>query len=331
MEALKALRFVRRLLGTAALLGAAVALSAPPRLRVEAPPSLAAYAREVESLDARAFLPAMELTGLWEPGDVRVLVAAEGSDLARRAPSWAVAYADPAAGTVVLIPTRTPTWPDDGLPDVVRHEVAHVLTWRAAGGREVPRWFDEGLAMAAGRERLLEDDLREALAILLGPRLRFAEVDRLFRGGRSDAVRAYSLSSAFFDDLRARHGSAFPRRVLRRMAEGEPFEEAFRRATGVPFRDESGDFWRERRSLARWLPVLTSTTVVWAGIVLLSVWAVRVARGRRRRRLAAWEAEERAVQLEHEALEAVLPEGRDDLGPEGDEDREEVEKPPLVH
>lgn len=330
MEALTARIAARVLVGTAALLGAAVAVSAPPRLVVEAPPSLSAYAREVERLDPLAFLPAMELTGLFEPGDVRVVVATEGSTLATRAPSWAVAYAVPTEGTVVLIPTRTPAWPDDGLPDVVRHEVAHVLTFRAAGGRQVPRWFDEGLAMAAGRRRVIEDDLREALAVLTGPRLRFAEVDALFLGGRSDANRAYALSSAFFGDLLARHGSAMPKRVLRRMAQGEPFEEAFRSATGIPFRDESGAFWRSRRNVERWLPIVTSTAAVWTAIVLLTLWAVRVARGRKRTRLAQWEAAELAA-LQEQPLESGLPEDAGDLGPEGDEDREEIQKPPLVH
>lgn len=330
MEALTARIATRFLVGTAALLGAAVAVSAPPRLVVEAPPALSAYAREVERLDPLAFLPAMELTGLFEPGDVRVVVAAEGSPLARRAPSWAVAYAVPAEGTVVLIPTRTPAWPDDGLPDVVRHEVAHVLAFRAAGGRQVPRWFDEGLAMAAGRPRVLEDDLREALAVLTGPRLRFAEVDALFLGGRSDANRAYALSSAFFGDLLARHGSAFPKRVLRRMATGEPFEEAFRSATGVPFRDESGGFWKSRRSVERWLPIVTSTAAVWTAIVLLTLWAVRVARGRKRTRLAEWAAAERAA-LQEQPLEPGLTEDAGDVDAEGDERREETDEPPLVH
>jgi len=318
VEALTA-RFVSRILiGTAALLWAAVAVSAPPRLLVESPPDLAAYAREVERLDPKVFVPAMELTGLWDPGDVRVLVAPEGSPLARRAPTWAVAYADPPAGTVVLMPTRTPAWPDDGLPDVVRHEVAHVLTFRAAGGRMAPRWFDEGLAMAAGRERVIEDDVREALAVLTGPRLRFAQVDGLFLGGRSDANRAYALSSAFFGDLLARHGSAFPQRVLRRMAEGQTFEEAFRSATGVAFRDETAVFWTSRRSLERWLPILTSTAAVWLAIVLLAAWAVRVARGRRAARLAAWEAEELSA-LRDGPLEPELLRDGDD------------EEPPVVH
>ena len=331
MEALTALRRLAYVLGAAALLGAAVAFSAPLKLAVEAPSVLAPYAAEVAALPPDLFFPAMELTGLWEPGTVRVVVTPEGSPAARRAPSWAVAYADPPAGVVVLIPTRTPTWPDDGLADVVRHEVAHVLTFRAAGGRMPPRWFDEGLAMAAGRERVLEDDLREALSVLVGPRLRFAEVDLLFRGGRNDATRAYSISSAFFGDLLARHGSAFPRRVLARMAEGLPFEEAFRSATSVPFRDESGAFWRARRSPERWLPVVTSTAAAWVGIVLLSAWAVRVVKRRRAARLAEWAAEERAPLLQHESLEPGVPEGRDDVGPEGDEDRKKVEEPPLVH
>lgn len=330
MEALTARAVARFLVGTAALLGAAVAVSAPPRLVVEAPPSLASYAREVERLDPLAFLPAMELTGLFEPGDVRVVVAAEGSPLARRAPSWAVAYADPPAGTVILIPTRTPAWPDDGLPDVVRHEVAHVLTYRAAGGRVVPRWFDEGLAMSAGRGRAIEDDLRESIAVLAGPRLRFVEVDALFRGGRGDANRAYALSSAFFGDLLARHGSVFPRRVLRRMSEGEPFEEAFRSATGVAFRDESGAFWRSRRSVERWLPIVTSTAAVWTAIVLLSFWAVRAVRRRQRSRLAEWEAAERTA-LEEQPVEPGLPEDAGNVGPKRNEDGEEIEKPPLVH
>ncbi|HYN42831.1 MAG TPA: hypothetical protein VE129_13695, partial [Thermoanaerobaculia bacterium] len=148
--------------------------------------------------------------------------------------------------------------------------------------------------------------------------------------GRGDANRAYSLSSAFFGDLLARHGSAFPRRVLRRIAEGSPFEEAFRSATGVAFRDETAAFWTSRRSLDRWLPIVTSTAAVWLGIVLLSAWAVRVVRGRRAARLAAWEAEERA-ELENEPLEARFPQNADDVGTERDEDRKKIEDPPFVH
>jgi hypothetical protein len=114
------------------------------------------------------------------------------------------------------------------------------------------------------------------------------------------------------------------------MAAGEPFEEAFRRATGVAFRDESGDFWTSRRSLERWLPLLTSTAAVWLGIVLLAAWAVRAVRGRRAARVAAWAAEERAA-LQAEPLEAGPPGDRDDLGTEGNEDPKRPEGPPFVH
>ena len=44
-----------------------------------------------------------------------------------------------------------PATPTGGSRSLVQHEVAHVLVARAARGHGVPRWFDEGLAMAAGR------------------------------------------------------------------------------------------------------------------------------------------------------------------------------------
>ena len=273
----------------------------------------------------------MELTGLWEPGDVRVLVAPEGSPLARRAPSWAVAYADPPAGTVVLIPTRTPVWPDDGLPDVVRHEVAHVLTFRAAGGRMVPRWFDEGLAMAAGRERVIEDDVREALA---DPDRAAPEVRA---GRRALPGGAERREPGLLALLRLLRRPPRPAR-LRLPAAGPPPDGRGRAVRGgvperhgrrIPRRDgrTSG---RRAGASERWLPILTSTAAVWLAIVLLSAWAVRVVRGRRAARLAAWEAEERAA-LQDEPLEAGLLQDGDDVGAEGDEDRKKVEDPPLVN
>ena len=54
-------------------------------------------------------------------------------------------------GLIVLLPERVPSYPDSSLDDVLLHETAHVLVARAAGGRPLPRWFQEGMAMIAGR------------------------------------------------------------------------------------------------------------------------------------------------------------------------------------
>ena len=96
----------------------------------------------------------MELTGLDAPGpDIRVVLAPESSPFAHEVPPWVSGYTDgvtsDAGSVVVILAERTPSYPDGGLEEVLAHEVAHVLVHRASGGRRVPRWVDEGVAMMA--------------------------------------------------------------------------------------------------------------------------------------------------------------------------------------
>src|SRR5690348_5710835 len=114
---------------------------APPALVVEAPPSLAGSAEHLRRLDPGELVPAMDLAGLRDPGPpIRVILEAEGSPRARAAPAWVAGYTDGVSGVVVLFPSRALAYPHDGLDELVRHEVAHVLLDRAAGGRPLPRW-----------------------------------------------------------------------------------------------------------------------------------------------------------------------------------------------
>jgi hypothetical protein len=53
-----------------------------------------------------------------------------------------------------------------GLEAVLCHEVAHILIARAADGRAVPRWFNEGLAVVAERAWHFEDRWQLASALV---------------------------------------------------------------------------------------------------------------------------------------------------------------------
>jgi hypothetical protein len=55
-----------------------------------------------------------------------------------------------------------------------------VLIARAAGGQAVPRWFNEGLAMAAERGWRFEDQTRVLYKLVLGPRSSLSEMNRMF-------------------------------------------------------------------------------------------------------------------------------------------------------
>ncbi len=232
----------------------------------------------------------MELVGLDEPGPpIRVLLAPESSPLARDVPSWVTGYAQGASGIVVLLPQRTPTYPDGGLEEVLAHEVAHVLIARASGNRRIPRWFDEGLAMLAGRSWRLQDQTQLALALLFGERVPLWKLDDLFRGDRASVERAYALSGALVTDLLERYGPGLPGALLSRVARGLSFDEALRSTTGATLLDVGDSFWSRQTLLKRWLPVITSTAVLWLGISILAI--VAAARKRRQRAVLA-EADE---------------------------------------
>lgn len=282
-----------------ALLALALALppfaasAAPPTLEVEALPSTEKAGERLARVDGVSFLPAMELTGLADAGPpIRVLLAPDGSRPARGVPPWISGYTDGVSGVVVLLPERTPAYPDGGLEEVLRHEVAHVLVARAAGFRPVPRWFDEGLAMAAARPWNLEDRTRFALELLQPGRVPLEGLPALFAGEKRDVARAYALSGAFVQDLLERYGPSLPGRLLSLVARGESFREAFFRTTGNPLAEEEEGFHARRTSWERWLPLLTSTLAIWTGITLLALWAIRKRRRRDTELRRRWTEEE---------------------------------------
>ena len=244
-----------------------------PELAVVAPPELRAIATRIERIDRTQFDDVMRLVGLRDAGPrIDIILAAEDSALARETPKWIAGFADGAQSTIVLFPSRSPSYPYDSLDDVLRHEVAHVLIARAAPGAQIPRWFHEGLAMAVERRWGFADHTRVAVAALGTDSV--SQLDLEFVSGAASAARAYGLSGAFVRDLLSRYGTEFPATLLARLGTGVSFDEAFVASTGVTLTDAERAFWRSRW-VYQIVPFVTSSVVIWGGIVLLSVWAMK--------------------------------------------------------
>ena len=283
-----------------------------PRLIVRAPPELAGVASEIAGLAPGALGPAVRLAGLADPGPpIQVVLALESAPAARSAPAWVSGFANETTGVVVLMPARVGRYPDRGLEALLQHEVMHVLVFRAARGRPVPRWFDEGLAMAAGREADLGDRARVALAVLTDDRLPLARIDAAFAGGSDDVLEAYALARDFVGDLLRRNGSGTGAAILAGVARGETFEAAFRAATGESLAEVEAAYWRHRTVWDRWVPVATSTATLWGAITLFALVAFRRRHARDAQIRQRWDEEGRGP-----AAGGDVEPG----GPPGDED-----------
>ncbi|HYR87779.1 MAG TPA: hypothetical protein VE422_27100 [Terriglobia bacterium] len=264
-----------------------------PELRIEAPPELAAFRARLDSLDPKFFAGILQFLGIRDAGPaIRVILAPESSDRARQTPPWIAGFAVAAADLVVIFPARTPGYPDNSLEDVLRHEVAHVLVARAAAGQSVPRWFNEGLAMASEGSWGLEDQTRVLYELALGPRITLNEIDRLFLADRRGQDRAYALSGAFTRDLLLQHGSAAPGRILDRLRRGSPFDVAFSDGTGRNLSDAESEFWRRQRIWTTWVPIVTSSATLWLLVTIIAILAIRRRRQKDAEIRKRWDEEE---------------------------------------
>ena len=287
-----------RWLAVVALVGAhapAIGQTALPTLRIDAPPSLEAVAERVGRFPVSRLTTSMTLAGLTRAGPpIDVLLIAESSDLARGTPTWISGFADAGRNLVVLFPGRARFYPSDSLETLLHHEVAHILFSRAAAGRPVPRWFNEGLAMAAERPVGLGDRSRLAWTLIRHGGVSLPELERLFGEGQVANQRAYAVASALVRDLLRTHGEASAGRVLSLVGQGRPFDEAFEAATGEPLRVTVDRFWNRQRLWERWIPFLTGPTFLWMVITLLALVAIKAQRLRRAEQRRLWEEEEQA-------------------------------------
>jgi hypothetical protein len=205
---------------------------------------------------------------------IHVILASDRSTWAGQVPRSIAGFAVPEESLVVLFPSRSPTYPQDTLEDVLHHEVAHVLIARAAGGRPVPRWFDEGLAMAAERTWGLEDEARLIQELTLVEPMSLDTVDVLFDGDDRARTRAYTLAGAFVRDLMRGHGASAPAQILARMPDGTWFDDAFAKVIGHRVADEEAAFWERHRFWSRWGLFFTTTPALWMGVTILALVAI---------------------------------------------------------
>jgi hypothetical protein len=262
-----------------------------PQVQIEAPPQLASVRARLDSGGPQRFADVARLVGVSQAGPaIHVSLIPESLRLARITPPWIEGFTE--QDVVVLFPARTPSYPDASLEDVLRHEVAHALIWRVSGGRPIPRWFNEGLAMAAERQRGIQDQTELLYQLVTGSRTDLSALDRLFDGSQSDQTRAYALAGALVRNLLQQHGPSVCAAILQRVGGGESFDNAFSDVIGVRPATANAEFWQHQSFWTDWLPILTSTDILWIVVTVIALVAIYRRQRKNREIEKRWEEEE---------------------------------------
>lgn len=252
-----------------------------PQFIFEAPEVLEPFVTRLKEISPQSIQRTMDFLGMHDPGPpIRVILAPNNSPPAQHAPEWMSGYAQGHTSTIVLLTDRVLTYPNNSLKDVFLHEVSHILTHRAAGGQPLPRWLDEGLAMMAARTWDLEDRARLVWAMVSGTQVSLDELNTLFHKDATSVRRAYVLAHAFTLDLLEHTNRDVPKRILAKVKHGMPFPEAFAQATFMTLPQAEENFWSRQTIWDRWLPVATSSGMVWLTITFLAFWVWKKQRQR---------------------------------------------------
>ena len=241
----------------------------------------------------------------WLPRPVQRVLIAVAPDANRfrawvgpSAPEWGAAIAFPDSRRIVMQGRTGASDAGDPL-EVLRHELAH-LALHERLGNQPPRWFDEGYASVAARERRREDVLAANVALALKGTPSLDELESGFRGGSVAAQSAYALSYRAVTEL----ASLDPERGLtlffQYWADGNSLDRAMRQAFGLTLNGFEREFQRRTSRRYGGLALFADLSIAMLVLTALLLPFLFARRGRDRRRMramvAADEAAERAEQ-----------------------------------
>ncbi len=254
---------------------------AGPECVVRFPPSAKRQAeRIVETFRWRREHAALWL-GLEPEGLAEVHLVLDHAAMTVRAPgapSWSVAVTT--GDTMVFRLDLVGHDPAMSLDLVLKHETVHFVLNRSPA--HFPRWFEEGLAVHHAGLAYLEPDTTLERVAAAGRLPSFAEADRLFAGGAREAALGYKMGQRAVGTFVRRFGDDSVPRLVRALAGGAAFPDAFAEATGERLEDFERR-WRDEvtPALPFWLFVIAENL----DLALLFVGALLVALGYLRWRL----------------------------------------------
>ena len=147
-------------------------------------------------------------------------------------PPWAAGVAWPSYGLAVIRTDRPDPMGQQSVETVLRHELVHLLLSDLFGMREVPRWFDEGVARLLAREASVDQWVRLSQAVVMDALIPFRSLEQRFPLSAGEAEIAYAQSREFLRWLIDRFGPELLPGLVQELRTGQDLNEALWRQTG---------------------------------------------------------------------------------------------------
>ena len=237
--------------------------------------------------------------GILSEERIRVYIAASRKEFRKlqpegsKTPSWAAALAYPGLNLIILNSPRAIKGLSQDILFTFKHELTHILASKAFGGKRVPRWLNEGLAMYEAREWRLNRLSLITWAVLTRSLIPLKELIDDFPLDPKQAELAYSQSFYLVSYLLTKKDKAAFHQFIKEYSKGRDLRYVLKQVYGLDLAELEAEWRAHLRFRFSWLPLIFSTTGTWFVITL--IFLVTYIKKKRTNRLVAagWEEEEK--------------------------------------
>lgn len=222
-----------------------------------------------------------------------------------RSPKYASGLALPRARLILL--TATPRYSGESfdVPEIFRHELAHIAIADRVGVRSVPRWFDEGFAVYASGEGEMKRMQTLWTATLARRLIPWSELATRFPEDAPTASVAYAEAADVIRYLLRGDGEHRFHAIFARMSKGQTFEDAVRDAYGQELGLLEVEYRADAARRYTFWPILFASSTIWGLAAALFVVAYFRKRRQASKKLARWAHEEALEDQLRARLEAL--------------------------
>ena len=209
-------------------------------------------------------------------------------------PDWGIGYAV-SEHNLIVIKSPDHFRYDKSLDQLLSHELAHLFLENKAGGKDLPRWMEEGFAMQKSHEWQIGQDLSVVRALFTRSIFPLSGIEGLNSFSESKAQLSYTLSflaiSYFFKEYGERNFAD----LVNYISQGKTWDNAFMLTTGSDysgFQKEFSDYIKKRY---QFISFFGDTLLLWLGLAFLIMLLYFMKKRSTKKILERWELEDRGI------------------------------------
>ena len=209
-----------------------------------------------------------------------------------RLPGWSQASTDYERSLIVL---KSPTFSrvtENELRKTVIHELTHFIIGATTLPYEIPRWFNEGLAVQMSGEEKFRSKIAISRALFTKSLIRLNEVEKILTFESQRANLAYAESRAALMFLFETAGTGAVRSIIEKINSNQTFDRAFTEVTGMDLLEFEVEFRKHMKEQYRFYFLAAADDYIWfliPGLFILAYLAVKL---KNRRIIRRWKVEE---------------------------------------